>query len=170
MPTERTHARWWALGALSFAELLVMIDNTIVNVALPTLARDLGAGISGLQWIVDAYTLVFAGLLLTGGYLGDRFGHRRVLLTGIGGFMLVSGLAASSQNLGQLVAGRAGLGVFAALVFPATLAIITTIFVDARERAMAVGIWAAVSGVAVPSDRFSAAGSSNTSRGHRCSG
>ncbi|MFC8313562.1 MFS transporter [Gordonia sp. NPDC057258] len=149
MPTERTHARWWALGALSFAELLVMIDNTIVNVALPTLARDLGAGISGLQWIVDAYTLVFAGLLLTGGYLGDRFGHRRVLLTGIGGFMLVSVLAASSQNLGQLVAGRAGLGVFAALVFPATLAIITTIFVDARERAMAVGIWAAVSGVAV---------------------
>ena len=115
----------------------------------PTLARDLGAGISGLQWIVDAYTLVFAGLLLTGGYLGDRFGHRRVLLTGIGGFMLVSVLAASSQNLGQLVAGRAGLGVFAALVFPATLAIITTIFVDARERAMAVGIWAAVSGVAV---------------------
>ncbi|MDT0221090.1 DHA2 family efflux MFS transporter permease subunit [Gordonia sp. AC31] len=149
MPMERTHARWWALGALSFAELLVMIDNTIVNVALPTLARDLGAGISGLQWIVDAYTLVFAGLLLTGGYLGDRFGHRRVLLTGIGGFMLVSVLAASSQNLGQLVAGRAGLGVFAALVFPATLAIITTIFVDARERAMAVGIWAAVSGVAV---------------------
>ncbi|WP_137809690.1 MULTISPECIES: DHA2 family efflux MFS transporter permease subunit [unclassified Gordonia (in: high G+C Gram-positive bacteria)] len=149
MPTERTHARWWALGALSFAELLVMIDNTIVNVALPTLARDLGAGISGLQWIVDAYTLVFAGLLLTGGYLGDRFGHRRVLLTGIGGFMLVSVLAASSQNLGQLIAGRAGLGVFAALVFPATLAIITTIFVDARERAMAVGIWAAVSGVAV---------------------
>ncbi|OCH80332.1 DHA2 family efflux MFS transporter permease subunit [Gordonia sp. UCD-TK1] len=149
MPTERTHARWWALGALSFAELLVMIDNTIVNVALPTLARDLGAGISGLQWIVDAYTLVFAGLLLTGGYLGDRFGHRRVLLTGIGGFMLVSVLAASSQNLGQLVAGRAGLGVFAALVFPATLAIIMTIFVDARERAMAVGIWAAVSGVAV---------------------
>ncbi|MFC9979649.1 DHA2 family efflux MFS transporter permease subunit [Gordonia sp. NPDC127522] len=149
MPTERTHARWWALGALSFAELLVMIDNTIVNVALPTLARDLGAGISGLQWIVDAYTLVFAGLLLTGGYLGDRFGHRRVLLTGIGGFMLVSVLAASSQNLGQLIAGRAGLGVFAALVFPATLAIITAIFVDARERAMAVGIWAAVSGVAV---------------------
>ncbi|OUC80161.1 DHA2 family efflux MFS transporter permease subunit [Gordonia lacunae] len=149
MRTERTHTRWWALGALSFAELLVMIDNTIVNVALPTLARDLGAGISGLQWIVDAYTLVFAGLLLTGGYLGDRFGHRRMLLTGIVGFMGVSVLAASSQDIGQLIASRAGLGVFAALVFPATLAIITTIFVDARERAMAVGIWAAVSGVAV---------------------
>ncbi|MCZ0914982.1 DHA2 family efflux MFS transporter permease subunit [Gordonia amicalis] len=149
MRTGRMGSRWWALGALSFAELLVMIDNTIVNVALPTLARDLDAGISGLQWIVDAYTLVFAGLLLTGGYLGDRFGHRRMLLTGVVGFMAVSILAASSQNLGQLIASRGGLGLFAALVFPATLAIITTIFVDARERATAVGIWAAVSGVAV---------------------
>lgn len=149
MRTERTAARWWALGALSFAELLVMIDNTIVNVALPTLARDLDAGISGLQWIVDAYTLVFAGLLLTGGYLGDRFGHRRMLVTGIVGFMAVSALAASAQSLGQLIAARGGLGLFAALVFPATLAIITSIFVDAKERATAVGIWAATSGVAV---------------------
>ncbi|WP_168698920.1 DHA2 family efflux MFS transporter permease subunit [Gordonia paraffinivorans] len=149
MRTERTAARWWALGALGFAELLVMIDNTIVNVALPTLALDLDAGISGLQWIVDAYTLVFAGLLLTGGYLGDRFGHRRMLVTGIVGFMAVSALAASAQSLGQLIAARGGLGLFAALVFPATLAIITSIFVDAKERATAVGIWAATSGVAV---------------------
>ncbi|MCR5978330.1 DHA2 family efflux MFS transporter permease subunit [Gordonia jinghuaiqii] len=149
MHALRTHSRWWALGALSFAELLVMIDNTIVNVALPTLARDLDAGISSLQWIVDAYTLVFAGLLLTGGYLGDRFGHRRMLLTGVVGFMVVSVLAASSQNIGQLIASRGALGLFAALVFPATLAIITTIFVEARERAMAVGIWAAISGIAV---------------------
>ncbi|MGV9669746.1 MULTISPECIES: MFS transporter [unclassified Gordonia (in: high G+C Gram-positive bacteria)] len=141
--------RWWALGALCFAELLVMIDNTIVNVALPTMARDLDAGISGLQWIVDAYTLVFAGLLLTGGYLGDRFGHRRMLLTGIAGFVAVSVLAASSQTLGQLVAARGGLGLFAALVFPATLALITTIFTEPRQRAAAVGIWAATSGIAV---------------------
>ncbi|MGW0038732.1 DHA2 family efflux MFS transporter permease subunit [Gordonia sp. NPDC003376] len=141
--------RWWALGALCFAELLVMIDNTIVNVALPTMARDLDAGVSGLQWIVDAYTLVFAGLLLTGGYLGDRFGHRRMLLTGIVGFAAVSALAAGSQTLGQLIAARGGLGLFAALVFPATLAIITTIFTEPRQRAAAVGIWAATSGVAV---------------------
>ncbi|MXP23607.1 DHA2 family efflux MFS transporter permease subunit [Gordonia sp. HNM0687] len=141
--------RWWALAALCFAELLVMVDNTIVNVALPTMARDLDAGISGLQWIVDAYTLVFAGLLLTGGYLGDRFGHRRMLLSGIVGFAGVSALAASSQTLGQLIAARAGLGLFAALVFPATLAIIVSIFVESRERAAAVGIWAATSGVAV---------------------
>ncbi|MFW0786473.1 DHA2 family efflux MFS transporter permease subunit [Gordonia sp. CPCC 206044] len=141
--------RWLALAALCFAELLVMVDNTIVNVALPTMSRDLDAGISGLQWIVDAYTLVFAGLLLTGGYLGDRFGHRRMLLTGIVGFVGVSVLAASSQTLDQLIATRAGLGMFAALVFPATLAIIVSMFVGASERAAAVGIWAATSGVAV---------------------
>ncbi|MGV9713995.1 MFS transporter [Gordonia sp. NPDC003424] len=144
-----TRNSWVALTALCFAELLVMVDNTIVNVALPTMARDLNAGISGLQWIVDAYTLVFAGLLLTGGYLGDRFGHRRMLLTGIVGFAGVSVLAASAGGLGQLIAARAGLGMFAALVFPATLALITTIFVDPRRRAAAVGIWAATSGVAV---------------------
>ncbi|MGV9827185.1 MFS transporter [Gordonia sp. NPDC003429] len=141
--------RWWALGALCFAELLVMIDNTIVNVALPTMARDLGAGISGLQWIVDAYTLVFAGLLLTGGYLGDRFGHRRMLLTGIVGFMAVSALAAESSTLRELIVARGGLGAFAALVFPATLALIVTVFTDRAQRAAAVGIWAATSGVAV---------------------
>lgn len=142
-------ARWWALVALCFAELLVMIDNTIVNVALPTMSRDLDAGISGLQWIVDFYTLVFAGLLITGGYLGDRFGHRRMLLTGIAGFVAVSVLAAESTTLGQLIAARGGLGLFAALVFPATLAIITTIFTEGRERATAVGVWAATSGIAV---------------------
>ncbi|MGC4961255.1 DHA2 family efflux MFS transporter permease subunit [Gordonia sp. DT101] len=141
--------RWLALAALCFAELLVMVDNTIVNVALPTMARDLDAGISGLQWIVDAYTLVFAGLLLTGGYLGDRFGHRRMLLTGIAGFAVVSVLAASSHTLGQLIASRGGLGLFAALVFPATLAIIMSIFTESRQRAAAVGIWAATSGIAV---------------------
>ena len=75
--------RWWVLAVLCLSLFLVVVDNTIVNVALPTMARDLNAGISGLQWIVDAYTLVFAGLLLTGGYLGDRFGHRRMLVTGI---------------------------------------------------------------------------------------
>ncbi|MDL9946554.1 DHA2 family efflux MFS transporter permease subunit [Gordonia sp. ABSL11-1] len=141
--------RWLALAALCFAELLVMVDNTIVNVALPTMARDLGAGTSGLQWIVDAYTLVFAGLLLTGGYLGDRFGHRRMLLGGIVGFAAVSVLAASSGTLGQLIAARGGLGLFAALVFPATLAIITAVFTEPKQRAAAVGVWAATSGVAV---------------------
>ena len=142
-------SRWLALCALCLAELLVMVDNTIVNVALPTMSRDLGAGISGLQWIVDAYTLVFAGLLLTGGYLGDRFGHRRMLLVGIAGFAGVSALAASANTLGQLIAARAGLGVFAALVFPATLGLIVAIFPEGKQRATAVGIWGATSGIAV---------------------
>ncbi len=147
--TLSPRARWTALAALCFALLLVMVDNTIVNVALPTMARDLNAGTSGLQWIVDAYTLVFAGLLLAGGYLGDRFGHRRALLVGIGGFAAVSAAAGLSSTLGQLIVARAGLGLFAALVFPATLALVTTVFTDVRERAIAVGIWAATSGVSV---------------------
>lgn len=141
--------KWIALVALTLAELLVMVDNTIVNVALPTLGRDLDAGISGLQWIVDAYTLVFAGLLLTGGYLGDRFGHRKMLLLGIVGFVGVSIAAAMASTLGQLIAARSGLGMFAALVFPATLALIVATFTEAKERAAAVGVWAATSGMAV---------------------
>ncbi|SIR63159.1 DHA2 family efflux MFS transporter permease subunit [Williamsia sterculiae] len=146
--TREVH-RWWALAALCLAELLVMIDNTIVNVALPTISRDLSAGISGLQWVVDAYTLVFAGLLLTGGYIGDRFGRRRALVVGIVGFASVSVVAATSTGLSALIAARAGLGVFAALVFPATLALVTHIFTDPRGRAAAVGIWSATAGVAV---------------------
>ncbi|WP_084351583.1 MFS transporter [Millisia brevis] len=148
-PGQRGGAPWGALAALCFAVLVVMIDNTIVNVALPTISRDLGAGTSGLQWVVDSYTLVFAGLLLAGGHLGDRFGRRGVLLLGLAGFAAVSIPAALSTSLVQLIAARAGLGVFAALVFPATLAIITTIFTTPTARATAVGIWAATSGIAV---------------------
>ncbi|WP_067685950.1 MFS transporter [Nocardia jejuensis] len=140
--------RWLGLAALCFAELLVFLDNTIVNVALPKISLDLNAGTSGLQLVVDMYTLVFAGLLLTGGYLGDRFGRKIVLLVGIAGFAVVSALAAISRDLGQLIAARAGLGLFAALVFPATLAIVVILFDDLRERAIAVATWAAVAGVA----------------------
>ncbi|MEV0711554.1 DHA2 family efflux MFS transporter permease subunit [Nocardia aurea] len=140
--------RWLGLAALCFAELLVFMDNTIVNVALPKISMDLGASTSGLQLVVDMYTLVFAGLLLTGGYLGDRFGRKTVLLVGITGFAVVSALAAISRDLGQLIAARASLGLFAALVFPATLAIVVILFDNLRERAIAVAIWAAVAGIA----------------------
>ncbi|WP_246351446.1 DHA2 family efflux MFS transporter permease subunit [Nocardia barduliensis] len=140
--------RWLGLAALCFAELLVFVDNTIVNVALPTIATDLGAGTSGLQMVVDVYTLVFAGFLLTGGYLGDRFGRKTILIVGIVGFAALSALAATSNDLGQLIAARAGLGLFAALVFPATLAIAVIMFDDLRERAIAVACWAAVAGAA----------------------
>ncbi|MDF0528515.1 MFS transporter [Tsukamurella sp. 8F] len=152
---ERLHAdRWVVLGVLCATVLLVMIDNTIVNVALPTLAVDLGAGTSGLQWVVDAYTLVFAGLLLGAGHASDRLGRKRVLLVGVAAFAAMSAVAASVTTLNALIAARAGLGAAAALVFPATLALIMDRFAGdgprARaERAAAVGVWAAMAGIGV---------------------
>ena len=141
--------RWLALVVLCVAELLVSIDNTIVNVALPSLSRELNASTTGLQWIVDAYTLVFAGLLLAAGHAGDRLGRRRMLIIGMAGFGAVSAVAASVSGIGELIAARAVMGGFAALIFPATLATITNVFTQARERAAAVGIWAGVAGIAV---------------------
>jgi EmrB/QacA subfamily drug resistance transporter len=145
----KTSSRWVALVVLCVAELLVTIDNTIVNVALPSLARQLSASTSGLQWVVDAYTLVFAGLLLAAGHVGDRFGRRRALLVGLAGFGVVSVVAATSGSLHGLIGTRAVMGAFAALIFPATLAIVTNMFTDAKERVAAVGIWSAVAGVSV---------------------
>ncbi|MBI1352221.1 MAG: DHA2 family efflux MFS transporter permease subunit [Actinomycetales bacterium] len=141
--------RWWSLGVLCLSLLIVVIDNTIVNVALPTLSEDLGATTTELQWIVDAYTLVFASLLLAMGHVGDRFGRRLALLVGLGLFAAMSLLAAASQTAGQLIGARALMGIGAALVFPATLAILVNVFTDRRERAAAIGIWSACTGVAV---------------------
>src|SRR3954453_18481249 len=104
--------------------------TTILNVALPSLGRDLHATSSGLKWIVDAYTVVFAGLLLTAGSLGDRFGRRGVLTAGVGLFAVASGASALATTSGQLIALRALTGVGAALVFPATLSILTSVFPD----------------------------------------
>jgi DHA2 family multidrug resistance protein-like MFS transporter len=144
------HRRRWAiLAILSLSVFLVVVDNTIVNVALPTLSRDLGASTSQLQWIVDAYSLVFAGLLLAGGSLGDRLGRKGALQIGLVLFGITSVLAASADTAGQLIAARAAMGIGAALVFPATLAILTNVFTDPGERARAIGIWAGVSGLAV---------------------
>ena len=148
-PTEAHPRRWWLLGALCLSVLLVVIDNTIVNVALPTLSRDLGASTSQLQWIVDAYTLVFAGLLLVAGHVGDRFGRRRMLRLGLALFGLTSLAAAAAGTTGQLIAGRAAMGAAAALVFPSTLGLLSNLFTDRRERATAIGIWTGVSGLAV---------------------
>jgi EmrB/QacA subfamily drug resistance transporter len=145
-----THERrWWILGVLSLSVLLVSVDNTIVNVALPTISRDLSATTSQLQWVVDAYTLVFAGLLLLGGHLGDRFGRRRMLQGGIVAFAITSLIASFAQTAGQLIAGRALMGASAALIYPATLALLTSTFTDRRERAAAIGIWSGVTGLAV---------------------
>ena len=138
--------RWWALAVLDLCLLAITIDNTIMNVALPTLSRDLRATGTELQWIVDSYVLFWAGLLLTAGTLGDRIGRRRVLLIGLG--MLGVGAVASSfaTNAGQLIATRALMGAAAAFIMPATLSMITNIF-DEHERPKAIATWSAVSGV-----------------------
>ncbi|MEO9221926.1 MAG: MFS transporter, partial [Mycobacteriaceae bacterium] len=141
--------RWWALAVLCLSVLLVVVDNTIVNIALPTLSNDLHASTSGLQWLVDAYSLVFAGLLLVGGGLGDRFGRKPMLQLGLLLFAATSLWAASATTTGELIAARAGMGMAAALVYPATLALLSTVFTDRREKAMAIGIWSGVSGLAV---------------------
>ncbi len=124
-------------------------DNTVVNVALPTMSVDLFASVSDLQWIVDAYTLTFAGFLLTFGHLGDRFGRRRVMIIGLIGVGAMSLVGALASNLEQVIMARAAMGVFAAAVFPATLAMITNIFTDARERAIAIAAWTAMAGFAI---------------------
>ncbi len=141
--------RWLALGVLCLSLLAIVVDNTIVNVALPTLVRDLDANVSELQWVVDAYTLVFAGLLLLAGALGDRFGRRRTLLVGLAIFGIASAAAAYASGVGGLIAARAVMGAGAAFIMPATLSLLVSVFTDTRERAMAVGIWAATAGLGV---------------------
>jgi EmrB/QacA subfamily drug resistance transporter len=140
--------RWWAFGILCLSLLVIVLDNTILNVALPTLARDLGASGSQLQWIVDAYVLVFAGLLLTTGSLSDRFGRKGALFAGMALFAAGSIWAAWSDSANMLIAARALMGVGGALMMPPTLSITTNMF-DADERRKAIGIWAGVAGLGI---------------------
>ena len=147
---ERGHPRRWAtLAVMCLAVFVTVLDGTIVNVALPTLAVELGATTRQLQWIVDAYLLVFTGLLLAAGGLGDKFGRKRALMLGLVAFGATSAFAGATDSPEGLIAGRALMGIGAALIFPATLAIITNVFRDPGERAKAIGIWSAVSGMAV---------------------
>ena len=138
-----------ALIVLCLAEMLVLLDNTIVNVALPSMSTALHGSFSGLQWIVDAYVLTFAGLLLAFGHLGDRYGRRKVMIIGLAGVGVMSVAGALAGGIGEIIAVRAGMGVFAAAVFPATLALITTLFRDPRARAGAVAAWTAMAGFAI---------------------
>ena len=131
------------------AELLVVLDNTVVNVALPSMGLQLRSSISGLQWIVDAYTLTFAGLLLAFGHLGDRYGRKKVMIVGLVGIAVMSIFGAVAADLGQVILARAAMGVCAAAVFPATLALIINIFTDAKERALAIAAWTAMAGFAI---------------------
>jgi EmrB/QacA subfamily drug resistance transporter len=140
--------KWWTLGALAFALFMIMLDNTVVNVALPSIQRDLGIGLSELEWTVNAYALTFAVLMLSGGKLADFFGRRRVFLLGLVIFTassLACGLATGGE---MLIGARAVQGVGAALMLPATLSIISATF-PPRQRGMAIGIWAGVSAVAL---------------------
>jgi EmrB/QacA subfamily drug resistance transporter len=141
--------RWWALGVLNLSLVAIIMDNTILNVALPTLARDLRASGSDLQWIVDAYVLVFAGLLLSAGALGDRFGRRGALSSGLVVFAAGSAFAMTVDSASMLIAARAVMGIGGALIMPATLSILTNVFPDPKERAKAIGMWASVGGLAV---------------------
>ena len=141
--------RWVALAVVSVAVFITTLDGLIVNIALPTLSVELGASNRQLQWIVDAYLLVFTGLLLASGGLGDRFGRRRLLIIGLLLFGATSAYSAWSSTANELILGRALMGIGAAAIFPATLAIITNMFTVAKEQAAAIGIWSAVSGMGV---------------------
>jgi EmrB/QacA subfamily drug resistance transporter len=147
-PTFRDHPIA-ALAVICLGVFVISVDATIVNVALPTLSRELGADTAQLQWIVDAYTLVMSGLLLSAGSLSDRYGRRGWLNSGLALFALTSAVAAQANSADQLIAARAAMGVGAAVIFPTTLGLITNIFTDPVPRAKAIGLWAAMVGVGV---------------------
>ncbi len=140
--------RRWTLGVLSMSLLIIGLDNTILNVAIPTLQREFDATATSLQWMVDAYILVFAGLLLLMGSLGDRFGRKLALQVGFLSFGLASLFAAYAESSAQLIAARALMGVGGALIMPSTLSILTNVF-PREERGKAIGIWAAVAGLGI---------------------
>ena len=148
-PAIPANRRWWALAITCLAVFVTVLDGTIVNVALPSLSNELGASTRQLQWVVDAYLLVFCALLLAAGSLGDRVGRKKVLVVGLLAFAGTSALAGAAGSIELLIAARALMGVGAALIFPATLAIITNVFTDPVERGKAIGIWGASSGIAV---------------------
>jgi EmrB/QacA subfamily drug resistance transporter len=142
------NSRWWTLGAMCFALFMIMLDNTVVNVALPSIQRDLHASLSGLEWTISAYTLTFAVLMVTGGRLGDIFGRRKLFLFGVTVFGISSAALGLAPNDAVLVGFRAVQGIGAAFMMPATLAIITQAF-PAEQRGSAIGTWAGVSALAL---------------------
>src|SRR5919109_2196054 len=140
--------KWLTLAALCFALFMIMLDNTVVNVALPSIKRDLGLGVSELEWIVNAYVLVFAVLMLTGGKLADLLGRRRIFLIGLAIFTASSLACGLAGSAGLLIGARAVQGIGSALMMPATLSIISATF-PPKERGTAIGIWAGVSAMAL---------------------
>src|SRR5947209_12346243 len=137
------------LLALLLAAFLVNLDTTLVNVALPAMVRELHATTTQLQWVVDAYNLVFAALLLTFGSLSDRFGRKGMLLAGLAVVGTASVAAGFTASPAELIAARSVMGLGAAMTFPATLSLISNVFTERRERARAIGLWGAIGGVAI---------------------
>jgi EmrB/QacA subfamily drug resistance transporter len=146
--SRKHRLRWWTLGVLCLSALVVVIDSSILNVALPTLQRELGASAAGLQWIVTSYILIFGGMLLTTGSLGDRFGRAMMLRAGLVVFALASLSAAYTGTTGQLIAARAVMGLGAAMIVPSTLSIAVDVF-KGEERTKAIAFWAALNAVGI---------------------
>ncbi|RDI51643.1 MFS transporter [Nocardia mexicana] len=142
----RSSARWWALGVIALAQLMVVLDATIVTISLPFAQQDLQISEGDKQWVLTAYTLIFGGLLLLGGRMADYLGRRRMFLVGLVGFAAASALAGLAQNGPQLFAGRALQGAFGALLAPAALSLVSITFTEPKERARAFGVYAGVSG------------------------
>ncbi len=140
--------KWWTLGAVAFGLFMIMLDNTVVNVALPTMKKDLHVSTARLEWVVVAYALTFAALLITGGKLGDLYGRRRLFVIGLVIFTASSLACGLASTAGLLIGARAVQGVGAALMTPATLSIITATF-PPKERGQAIGVWAGVSALAL---------------------
>src|SRR5690242_19138562 len=137
------------LASLLLAAFVINVDTTIINVALPTLVRELHASNTQLQWVVDAFNLLFAGTVLAVGSLSDRFGRKGMLLAGLSVFGLASLAGGLTDSPGALIAARSVMGVGAAMVFPSTLSLLTNVFTERRERALAIGLWGAVTGAAI---------------------
>ncbi|CAI7973735.1 Puromycin resistance protein pur8 [Frankia sp. Hr75.2] len=138
--------RWWILAVLGVAQLMVILDTTIVNIAMPSAQRDLGFSDGARQWVITAYALAFGSLLLLGGRIADLFGRRMALLAGLAGFAAASAVGGAAVNFGMLVAARASQGMFGALLAPAGLSLLSTTFTETRERARAFGIYGAIAG------------------------
>ncbi|GAA3551673.1 MFS transporter [Microlunatus spumicola] len=143
---QRGNHRWLALGVIAIAQLMVVLDATIVNIALPSAQRDLGFTDDSRQWIITAYSLAFGGLLLLGGRIGDLFGRKKIFIVGLAGFAVASVLGGLAPTFATLVGARALQGAFGALLAPAALSLLTTTFTDPKERGRAFGVFGAVAG------------------------
>jgi EmrB/QacA subfamily drug resistance transporter len=144
--SEQDAHRWWALAVIALAQLMVVLDATIVNIALPSAQRELGLSTGNRQWVITAYTLAFGGLLLLGGRIADLVGRKRTFMIGLVGFAIASALGGAAQNSAMLFGARALQGVFAAVLAPSALSLLTTTFTDRRERSKAFGIYGAIAG------------------------